>query len=113
MERIDSASAYRDVNNELQVLLTSHIPTAGGPAWFCCNSPVCLVGVSGLIRKLLKPFSPIPGEKTSLIWIFGASAGIRVVRSALLDLFNRRNLRRKDIVILSVFKSTYHWLSLA
>ena len=74
---MDSASAYRDVNSELQVLLTSmHILTAGGPAWSACNSPVCLAGVSGLIRKLLKPFSPIPGEKTSLIWILGASMGI-------------------------------------
>ncbi len=38
------------------------------------DSPFCLVGVSGSDSKLPKPFNPILGAKTSLIWIFGGSA---------------------------------------
>ena len=39
------------------------------------DSPDCLVGVSGSEKKPAKPFKPMLGVKSSLIWIFGGSVG--------------------------------------
>lgn len=42
------------------------------------DSPFCLVGVSGSDSKLPNPFNPMLGAKTSLICIFGGSAGTAI-----------------------------------
>lgn len=42
-------------------------------------SPAGVVGASASVIKPLKPFRPMVGEKSSLIWILGGSVGKRKI----------------------------------